>query len=195
LFVVTMLVGAARAQVIAHPDAAQTLSEAERLAGQTQQELNALIRALRPVALAGKGLGAALQDLLNDWSQSTGIAAELNLASDVSLPPETEQELFRVVQEALTNVARHSGATAIETSMVGEPELVRLTIEDNGHGFSVVQNSGQGQGLRSMRERVEALGGTLLIFSTSAGTRVEAHIPLPPRSSVECDEKTSSLGV
>jgi signal transduction histidine kinase len=198
LFVITMLVGAARAQVSAHPHAAQTLSEAERLAGQTQQELNALIRALHPVALTGKGLGAALQDLLSDWSQSTGIAAELNLASNVSLPLETEQEIFRVVQEALTNVARHSGATAIEASVVGEPERVRLTVEDNGHGFSIAQNSGQGQGLRSMSERVEALGGTLLIFSTSAGTRVEAHIPLPPRSSVERDQKTttsSSLGM
>jgi len=180
LFVMTMLVGAVRASVLDHPQAEQTLSEVERLAGQAHQELNALIRALRPVALAGKGLSAALHELSKEWSQSTGITAATDLPEAVALPLEAEQALFRVAQEALNNVARHSGATAIKVRLVREPESVRLQIQDNGHGFDVAQHHGQGLGLFSMRERVEALGGTLLIFSTPEGTRVEACIPVVP---------------
>lgn len=182
MFVITMLLGATRAQVTDHPQAEQTLLEAERLAGQAQQELTALIRALRPVALAGKGLSAALQELLDEWSQHTGIKAAANLSDDLSLSLEAEQACFRVAQEALSNVARHSGATEVTARLFREAEMTVLQIEDNGHGFDLAQSKGLGLGLNSMRERVESVGGSLLIFSAAGGTRVECRLPhtLPP---------------
>jgi NarL family two-component system sensor histidine kinase LiaS len=184
MFVITMLLGTARAQVTDHPQAEQTLLEAERLAGQAQQELTALIRALRPVALAGKGLSAALQELLDEWSQHTGIKAAANLSDDLPLSLEAEQACFRMAQEALSNVARHSGATQVTARLFREAEVTVLQIEDNGHGFDLIQSKGLGLGLNSMRERVESVGGSLLIFSAADGTRVEGRLPqahtLPP---------------
>ena len=70
-----------------------------------------------------------------------------------------EQTLFRVAQEALANISRHSGATAAEIHLAYEAQQVTLTIADNGHGFQVGTVNGKGLGLRSMRERVESFGG------------------------------------
>ncbi|HEU5370200.1 MAG TPA: histidine kinase, partial [Ktedonobacterales bacterium] len=131
MFVITLLVGAAREMVADHPQAAQTLSEAVRLTGQAQQELTALIHELRPLALAGKGLSAALAELLSSWEQSTGIAVEAHLASDVHASLATEQALFRIAQEALNNVARHSGATSVNVCLSQEPERLLLRVQDN----------------------------------------------------------------
>jgi signal transduction histidine kinase len=177
MFVLTMLVGTARAAVAGNAEAERTLGEAEQLAGRTQQELTALIRTLRPVALADKGLRAALQELCSDWSQRTGIATELDVPDELPVGLRAEQELFRVAQEALANVARHSGATAVAISANVERESVRLTIQDDGHGFDQAQPDGSGLGLSSMRERVDALGGSLLVFSSAEGTRIEASAP------------------
>jgi signal transduction histidine kinase len=177
MFVITMLVGAARASVAGNAEAERTLSEAEQLAGQTQQELTALIRTLRPVALENKGLSAALQELCGDWSQRTGIGIGLDVPDELPLALNAEQELFRVAQEALANVARHSGATAVAICASVERESVLLKIQDDGHGFDPARRDGRGVGLSSMRERVEALGGSLLVFSGADGTCVEARVP------------------
>ncbi len=191
MFVITMLLGAARAQVTNHPQAEQTLLEAERLAGQAQQELTALIRALRPVALAGKGLSAALQELLDEWSQHSGIKIVPELGDDLSLSLEVEQACFRIVQEALSNVARHSEATQVEARLFREAATGVLQIKDNGQGFDLTESRGQGLGLSSMRERVESVGGTLLIYSTARGTHVEARVPLLRRAAVSLDDNPS----
>jgi NarL family two-component system sensor histidine kinase LiaS len=179
MFVITMLVGAARPAVAGNTEAERTLREAERLAGQAQQELNAMIRTLRPAALDGKGLGDALRGLIDGWAEQTGITAAADLSCAVRMSAATEQALYRVTQEALANVARHSGATAVEARLATtSPESLTLCIQDNGHGFDPARHGDQGMGLRSMRERVETLGGILLIVSDVTGTRVEARIPL-----------------
>jgi NarL family two-component system sensor histidine kinase LiaS len=181
LFVVTMLVGTARGEVGDHPETAQTLREAERLASQAQQELTALIRALRPVALATQGFSAALRELCGEWSRRTGIAATVALPDDLPLSLTAEQELFRVAQEALANAAEHSGASAVEVQAGLDQETLTLWVRDDGHGFDPNQCTtagGRGLGLGTMRERVEGLGGTLLVFSAASGTCVEARIPL-----------------
>jgi NarL family two-component system sensor histidine kinase LiaS len=179
MFVITMLVGAARPAVAGNAEAKRALSEAERLAGQAQQELTAMIHALRPAALEGKGLGAALRDLSVEWAQRTGITATAEVAGAKPITSAAEQVLFRVAQEALANVARHSGATAVVMRFLWRaPDTLILCIEDNGRGFDPSQHDGRGLGLRSMRERVETLGGSLLISGAATGTRVEAHIPV-----------------
>ncbi len=178
----------AAAQALADHDPAATrarLTEAEKLVGQAQQELNALIRELRPAALGDKGLAAALRELCVDWSRGSGITAEVRTQGERSVPLETEQALFRVAQEALSNVARHSAATAVDVHLAWRDDELALTIADNGAGFDDSQRNGTGYGLGNMRERVEALGGTLLVYGRGggaggSGTRVEARVPLPP---------------
>jgi NarL family two-component system sensor histidine kinase LiaS len=177
-FVITMLVGAARNLVAGNTEVEQMLSEAERLAGQTQQELTTLIRALRPRALADHRLQTALPEFCDDWSGLTHIGVQLDLPSELSLTPDAEQELFRVAQEALTNVARHSHATEVAIRVGVERENALLTIQDNGRGFDLARSNGAGLGLRSMRERVETLGGSLRILSGDEGTRIEACVPV-----------------
>ena len=175
----------AAAQTLADHDAMATkarIAEAEKLVGQAQQELNALIRELRPAALGDKGLATALRELCADWSRSSGIAADVRTQGERPVPLDTEQALFRVAQEALSNVARHSGASAVDVHLAWEERSLTLTLADNGGGFDVNQGASAGNGLRNMRERVEALGGTLLVFGGTSGdargTRVEARVPL-----------------
>ncbi|HEX6479777.1 MAG TPA: histidine kinase [Ktedonobacteraceae bacterium] len=186
VFAVRMAVGAAREQVQMLPQVEQILEEAERLAKEAQQELTSLIRTLHPAPGALRGLKPALQELCQDWSQRTHIHVDLAIPEVIPLASWGEQEIFRVVQEALANVARHSGATEVQVGVTLETEhgtLLILRIQDNGKGFDLARVNGQGLGLESMHERVEALGGTLYITSPvgqmSGGTSVEARLPWP----------------
>jgi NarL family two-component system sensor histidine kinase LiaS len=174
-----MQVAAARALVRSDPTAAEArLAEVERMVGEAQHELTGLIRELRPAALGDKGLVPALREWVADWSHGSGIAAEVRVQGERPAPLEVEQALFRVAQEALSNVARHSGARTVDVRVAWEDEALTLAIQDDGHGFDLAERDGKGVGLGSMRERVEALGGTLLVFGQADGTRVEARVPL-----------------
>jgi NarL family two-component system sensor histidine kinase LiaS len=178
-FVLSMLVGAARALVTDNAEAERALGEAEVIASQTQQELTGIIRALRPPALSdgtAPTLSATLRESSAVWSQTTDIAAQFDAQGEAVLSPEVERELALVAREALTNVARHSGATAVEISLVIENDAATLTIQDNGHGFLPTTGEGSGIGLSSMRERMQTLGGTLEVVSGAQGTRVVAHV-------------------
>ena len=85
--------------------------------------------------------------------------------------------LFRVAQEALTNIERHSGATHVAIRIAGHKRGATLRIQDNGHGFQIDKTTG-GLGLRNMQERIEQLDGTLRILSSTSGTVIEAEVPL-----------------
>jgi signal transduction histidine kinase len=179
VFANALLVRAARKMVSRNPDKAQSyLVDAEQLADQAQQELIALISALRPAAIADKGLVAALTDYTSDWERRMGVVVELRVQGARTTPLDTEETLFRVAQEALSNVARHSDAQQVEILLAWDEEQVRLTIQDNGKGFNAARITSKGFGLASMRERLEALHGTLMVSSSSNGTTVEASIPL-----------------
>jgi NarL family two-component system sensor histidine kinase LiaS len=180
VFANALLVRAARKQMERDPATAQRhLQDAEELAAQTQQELIALIHALRPAAIADKGLVAVLREDADDWSRRMSIAVELRVQGERTTPLDVEDTLLRVAQEALANVARHSGAQGVSMRLAWEEEQVCLTIHDDGGGFDLDKVEGKGLGLASMRERVEALGGTLAIVSgAGSGTTVEAHVPI-----------------
>jgi NarL family two-component system sensor histidine kinase LiaS len=179
VFATAMQVGAARALLDRDAGAAKEhLVEAERLATDAQQELTALIRELRPAALVDKGLVGALGDWVRDWSRQTKIAAEVRAQGTRATPLAIEQAIFRVAQEALANVAKHSGATAVELQLVWQGDSLELSVSDNGHGFPVDRAAGKGMGLSTMRERVEALGGTLRVESSAEGTQAEAWVPM-----------------
>jgi signal transduction histidine kinase len=189
VFANALLVRAARKQMERDPQAAaEHLVEAEELAGQTQQELIALIRALRPAAIADRGLVAVLREYVDDWSRRMGIAADVRVQGERATPLDIEDTLLRVAQEALANVARHSEAREAEVRLIWGEEQVCLTILDTGRGFELARADGRGLGLASMRERAEALGGTLAITSTASGTTVEARVPTvlsTPRAAAE----------
>lgn len=179
-FAASAQLGAARALLKTNLPAAEArLAEAENLMDGLRQELAHLILELRPPALAQKGLAVALREYVAEWSRQSGLLAETKIAGERSLPSETEQALFRIVQEALANIARHSRATHAEVSLSFEAQQTRLEIVDNGHGFDP-QTMQAGVGTRSMRERAQAVGGSFsLISSPNSGTTITVVIPHP----------------
>jgi NarL family two-component system sensor histidine kinase LiaS len=179
VFANALLVRAARKQLDRDLGAARArLEEAERLAEQTQQELNDLIKALRPAALADKGLMGMLRVFTEEWSQRTGVAVDLRAQGERPTPLDVEEACYRVAQEALTNIARHSAATHVEMRLTWTREALEMSVRDDGQGFVAAEAVGRGLGLASMRERMEALGGALIIRSGASGTSLEAQAPL-----------------
>ena len=143
---------------------------------QAQQELTTLIRELRPVALEGKSLVDALREMATAWSQQTGIVANVRVEGTQAMPLTVEEALFRIAQEALSNVARHSKATLVQLVLTIADEDVTLSITDNGQGFDTTHQAGMGVGLLSMQERMKALGGDVQLESTPGkGTCIIVH--------------------
>ncbi|HEY7974076.1 MAG TPA: sensor histidine kinase, partial [Ktedonobacterales bacterium] len=182
MFALTMLLGSAQMEVAQQSEARRILGDAERIVGSAQQELTALIGALRPTGLANQSLSVALRELCDTWAKRTGVAFDVQIPDGLALPATAEQEVFRTVQEALANIARHSGATHVEARAERQQETLLLRIRDNGHGFDVAQTGSHGVGLRSMRERIEGLGGTLQLSSSVGGTRLEIRVPMSERT-------------
>ena len=167
VFAVSMQIAATRILLKRDVDAAgERLNKAEQLVQQAQQELTSLIRELRPVALEGKGLVTALREMIPQWSQQTEIVANLRVEGTQTLPLTVEEALFRVAQEALSNVARHSKATLVQITLTIADDTVSLAVLDNGQGFDPAHLEHQGIGLHSMQERMKTLGGGLRLENT-----------------------------
>jgi NarL family two-component system sensor histidine kinase LiaS len=174
VYAISMQLGAARALLDAGSQAYGPVTEAERLAQQAGVELTTLIRELRPPGLERKTLDTALHDYVAQWSRQNGIAADVKVDGARSIPVPGEDTLFRVVQEALANVARHSQARHVSVELAQQGDEIALVIEDDGAGFDMGRVE-KGVGLDSMRERLEAIGGRLDISSqASGGTKVMA---------------------
>lgn len=175
-FATLMQVRAARNRLAADPAGAeQHLTEAEQLLKTSQQELGRLIAELRPAALEGQGLAGAVRAYTETWAEHAHIPATVNVQNERALPLETEQALYRVAQEALANAARHSRASAVNVRLAYGTEGVTLAVGDNGVGFDTGA-AAAGFGLESMRQRLAALGGTLRVESSPAGTLVIAEV-------------------
>jgi signal transduction histidine kinase len=188
VFATTLQIAATRDLLRGDPDAAeQQLNTAMRLANEAQQELTSLIHELRPPALAGTGLVSALRAYCASWSRRMGIETEVRAQGEQPTPLEIEQALYRITQEALANVARHSQATEASVWIMWERSELTLKITDNGRGFDAANAAGKGFGLQSMLERTGLLGGSLRIEANSAGhgACVVARVPLLASSSVE----------
>ncbi len=177
IFAISMQIAAVKVLLKKDADAAEArLNEAEKLVRQTQQELTSLIRELRPVALEDKGLVQALREMATAWSQQTGIVANVRIEGAPTLSLSVEEALFRIAQEALSNVARHSKATLVQLHVVMAGETISLSVIDNGQGFDMTRKGDLGVGLLSIRERVKALGGDADIESTPGkGTVITAY--------------------
>jgi signal transduction histidine kinase len=208
VFAVSMQLGAGLSLIERDPEGAiQHLQEADNLAYNIGKELPTLIQELRPLALQDKPLNAALQEYVTSWSRQHGIVADVRMSDVELLPQAGEDGLWRVAQEALSNVARHSGASRVAITLDCEQGKVVLSISDNGKGFDLADlaavtdtagiavmpdkvtrtsisildgapGNGDGVGLHSMQERMEELGGTVTIESKAGeGTRILAQCP------------------
>lgn len=159
--------------------AADHLESALQLNRETQQELKLIIDELRPAALQGRGLAQALQEYTDRWREHTGIQVETVISGERSLPLEVEQALYRILQEALSNIARHADAETVRLSLSMAPDQVTLVVADNGRGFEMNAVSSNSYGLTGMKSRLEEVGGTLKVESTlSAGTTITAEVKL-----------------
>ncbi|HSQ39229.1 MAG TPA: GAF domain-containing sensor histidine kinase, partial [Anaerolineales bacterium] len=153
------------------------LVEAENLVYEVIQELSFLIQEIYPMALQAKGLPASLRDYIFEWENRNDIPISLDIRAERPLELETEQAIYRIIQETLANIARHSHATRGEVCLVYRPDALEVTISDDGVGFEVSQKIG-GMGLRSIRERVGSIRGSIQIQSTpGSGTRVLIQVP------------------
>jgi signal transduction histidine kinase len=164
----------------------ERLAEARALAASMLEDLRRVIFDLRPAILDDLGLVPAIRWLAERQLQPLGVTVSCELEElDRRLAPEAETALFRAVQEALANVARHAGAEAVLLQLARRDGVVEIEIEDDGRGFDPVEvarptPSGRGLGLMGIRERLELAGGRALIDSAPGrGTRVTLQAPLP----------------
>jgi two-component system sensor histidine kinase UhpB len=172
-------------------DIRERLDNINDLAHTTLNEVHTMAVRLRPSVLDDLGLAAALRSYAKEFTSNTGIAVEMQLlAMGQRLTPELETVLYRVVQEALTNVARHSAATSCRVSLRRKESVIKGTIEDNGEGFdsqSVMMSDekGRGLGLHGMKERIELVGGSLEFDSRPKdGTKIFIEVPLQTKEGI-----------
>ncbi len=161
---------------------ASEITDLADLADEAYRDVREAILGLRESITGADGLEGALGEYLRKYSRQTGIQATLHCDGTArrALTPRSEVQLLRVVQEALTNVRKHSGARRVTVSLVAEQGVVALVVEDDGSGFDpgrLEEALDHGFGLASMRERVEQVGGTLAVHTApGAGTRVEVQL-------------------
>jgi signal transduction histidine kinase len=155
-------------------------TELRSLIVHTLQNVRRLAVELRPKALDDFGLVPALERLADTFGEASGIQVDLEAPiADERLPEEVETALYRIVQEALTNVAKHAGATRVSVLVTRKDGAVTAVIEDDGRGFEAGGTDGAGLGLVGMKERLGLLNGRFQIESTEgAGTTIVAEVPL-----------------
>jgi signal transduction histidine kinase len=153
------------------------LMEADALVDSVRTELTNLVDELRPQALEGQDFTEILKEYAIDWSQRSGVEVKVQIDGKADLSLETREILFRIAQEALANVARHSHASSTELSLGYGTNNVTMIIKDDGCGFDTT-TAHSGVGLRSMRERVEVVDGSFSLESVeNQGTKISVTLP------------------
>jgi signal transduction histidine kinase len=156
----------------------------QQLVQQLTQELRTMSYLLHPPLLDEIGLSAALNWYVQGVTERSQIDIRLTISEDLGrLPPELELILFRLVQECLTNVHRHSGSKSATINVDRQGDSVSLEIQDQGHGIpperlAKIQTHGSGVGIQGMRERVRQFHGEMSIESDGSGTRIFVILPV-----------------
>jgi PAS domain S-box-containing protein len=160
-------------------------------------EVGRLARGLHPTVLDDHGLGVALSRYVTEYAKTHNIAVDLKLNEPASsdLPPGVQMGLYRILQEALTNVARHSGATAVSIGFARSATVLTVAVTDNGRGFDTkgVAVSSSRLGIQGMRERAAMLRGTVSFTSKGTGTRLLVQIPLTGQQDVQASVPRTEL--
>jgi signal transduction histidine kinase len=185
-----MNLSTARSEIERLTKTAATLSESETLVQEMSKEVRTISHLLHPPLLDERGLTSALRWYINGFEERSGIKVDLELPDDFGrLSRELETAVFRVVQECLTNIHRHSGSAVAKIRLEYSDGLVLLEVEDHGKGIPgerliEMDSAGlPGVGVRGMRERIRQLGGSLDIKSSSSGTIIRAGLPVGTTSS------------
>jgi PAS domain S-box-containing protein len=164
----------------AGPEREDGVAEARETVRASLEEVRGIVRRLRPEALDDLGLRSALAALTNDVARRTGVRVERRIAPDLPvLDPEEELVVYRVAQEALTNVVRHARTDAARVTLIARDTEIELLVHDDGVGVdqhTVEESSG---GIRGMRERALLIGSRLEVVAAEAGgTDVRLHVPI-----------------
>jgi CheY-like chemotaxis protein len=170
-------------------DARKSISQAAEIAQKVNDEIRTLSYMLHPPLLDQMGLGSALKWYVEGFAQRSGVQMRLVLPADLCrFAPEKEVALFRVAQEGLANVLRHSGSKSARIVVCASIDEVEIKVQDEGRGIpasqirSLASNSGEnlGVGIPGLRERIHQFGGKLEIVSNHAGTTLLASVPIEP---------------
>ena len=180
LMVIRLYLGMLEASVTTRAGKAK-IRETLDVVDRTIEGIRRIIARLSPLVLQELGLIAAVRKEAKDLAKSAGVKAKVNVSSDFGrLPPAVEAAFYRVVQEALHNVAKHASATTVTIEMRREGDLVSLCIDDDGVGISPKPAGGrQTFGMAGMRERIGNIGGKVKVISARGkGTRIEVNAPV-----------------
>ena len=175
--------------------AALSLSNIAALVAQMTKDIRIMSHLLYPPLLDEVGLESALKEYVNGFAERSGVQVSLDVPAAIErLDRDYELSLFRIVQESLTNIHRHSGSKTASIRIVRDDAALMLEVRDQGRGMpperlSEIQSRGSGVGIRGMRERTLQLSGTMSIESDGSGTRIHVVIPTPKTAS---REKTGS---
>ncbi len=163
------------------PDRAESfLQKAQRLGATAMQEVRKSVQALREDDRVEQSLTETIAALVDDFRQGSGIQARMQTTGNGSVSPAIVNALYRIVQEALTNISKHAQATAVAVEIETTAEKVRLRIVDNGRGINLDDSSGTGFGLQGMQERVAILGGRFVLETEpEKGCQIQVEVPLP----------------
>jgi signal transduction histidine kinase len=201
-----MAVASLEYQLQQNQDTADVMCDINALADQALKEIRTTSYLLHPPLLDEIGFSPAAQWYVQGFGERSGIKTTLNFVTDSErLPTATETALFRVLQESLTNVHRHSGASEVKVNFYYQPEAVVLEIVDSGRGIPaellqrLTQGSAEvGVGLAGMRERIAELNGVLEINSSDFGTTLRAVVPLAttsPLSTVDLSHRCRDYAI
>jgi signal transduction histidine kinase len=159
--------------------AAEQLHALREMAQQAMRDMRSLIFDLHPPELENEGLGGAIQSRMNSVEIRSGLNAKLYVQGEERrLTHSTEDELFRIALEALSNTTKHSRAQDVSVTLTYAPESVTMVITDNGNGFEIDQLPTGGMGLRNIRERAQKIHAKLTINSTKGvGTTITLIVP------------------
>jgi signal transduction histidine kinase len=150
--------------------------EMEELLGEAQRELRAISFLAHPPMLSELGLQQALRQLAGGFGRRTGLNIATNVDDNLSLSPAAEVAIYRMVQEALSNIHRHSHATDVAIGLHQRRSMLHIAIADNGIGMP--EKVRTGVGLSSMRERIDEIGGRMMVRHGNPGTIVIASVPV-----------------
>lgn len=177
LYAISMMTTAAKQTILTQPEtAAKQIDLVETMAQTAQSEMRSLLLQLRPVELEGMTLQQGLTQLLEELSRKQSTELSWKLES-IELPRPIENELFRIVQEGLTNALRHAKASHMDIELRQFNDTVILSMNDDGVGFIVDEKKLASYGINSMRERTAEMGGAIRLVSVPGqGTQIEVKL-------------------
>ena len=152
----------------------KSLERLRRLTNGAMAEMRMMMMELRPIALHDDDLGNLLRLLCDAFTGRSNIPIHLSINGKATLPTDIQVTLYRLCQESLNNIAKHSRATEVSIHLICQGNSIKLSIQDDGCGFDITQRSAGHFGISIMRERAEAIGANLAITSQSGiGSRIE----------------------